>query len=77
MNRKPNFKAMNSQELKRYVLSHREDDEAFHAYVDKINERKDREILSGEYPPPNLHSSAIALAVRPQCGHNIGSSLSS
>jgi aromatic ring hydroxylase len=49
MNQKPNFKTMTSQELKSYVLSHREDDEAFYAYVDKVNERKDRVV----YPPLN------------------------
>ena len=49
MNQKPNFKAMNAQELKVYVLSHRDDDEAFYAYVDKVNEKKDRII----YPPLN------------------------
>nr|WP_293065143.1 hypothetical protein [Okeania sp. SIO2B3] len=38
---------MTYQELKSYVLSHRDDDDAFSAYVDKVNERKDRVI----YPP--------------------------
>ncbi|MEM1167745.1 MAG: hypothetical protein AAGJ08_01290 [Cyanobacteria bacterium P01_H01_bin.35] len=47
MNKKPNFQTMTYQELKSYVLSHRDDDEAFSAYVDKVNERKDRVI----YPP--------------------------
>ena len=47
MSKKPDFKTMNSQELKSYILSHRDDDEAFYAYVDKINERKDRVV----YPP--------------------------
>lgn len=47
MNPKPNFKTMTSQELKSYVLSHREDDEAFYAYVDRIHERQDRIV----YPP--------------------------
>nr|WP_198648970.1 hypothetical protein [Cyanothece sp. BG0011] len=47
MTQKPDFKAMTSQELKRYVLSHRDDNEAFYAYVDKINERQDRVV----YPP--------------------------
>ena len=49
MNQKPNFKAMTSQELKVYVLSHRNDDEAFYAYVDKVKEREDRVV----YPPLN------------------------
>jgi hypothetical protein len=34
---KPNFQAMNQKELQGYVLEHREDQEAFHAYVDKLH----------------------------------------
>ena len=47
MNQKPNFKTMSVQELKRYVLSHREDEEAFYAYLDKVRARKNRVV----YPP--------------------------
>lgn len=32
----PNFQAMTKKELRAYVLAHRDDDEAFYAYVDKI-----------------------------------------
>lgn len=32
----PNFQAMSRKELRTYVLEHREDDEAFHAYMDKL-----------------------------------------
>jgi hypothetical protein len=34
---KPNFQAMNQKELQKYVLEHRDDREAFHAYVDKLH----------------------------------------
>jgi hypothetical protein len=34
---KPNFAAMSKTELKRYLLEHRNDTEAFHALMDKIN----------------------------------------
>ena len=34
---KPNFQAMNRKELHDYVLTHREDQEAFYAYVDKLH----------------------------------------
>ncbi len=34
---KPNFQAMEQKELKRYVLEHRDDQEAFHAYVDRLH----------------------------------------
>lgn len=34
---KPNFQAMSQKELHNYVLAHREDQEAFYAYVDKLH----------------------------------------
>jgi hypothetical protein len=34
---KPNFVAMSKSELKRYLLEHRNDTEAFYALMDKIN----------------------------------------
>jgi len=37
---KPNFKVMSKQELRAYVLAHRDDDEAFYAYADKIYEEE-------------------------------------
>lgn len=33
----PNFQCMNLKELRAYVLSHRDDQEAFSCYVDKLN----------------------------------------
>ena len=39
---KPNFKEMSRKELRAYVLAHRDDDEAFYAYVDKVNAEGDR-----------------------------------
>jgi len=33
----PNFKTMSQKELHDYVLSHREDQAAFYAYVDKLH----------------------------------------
>jgi hypothetical protein len=34
---KPNFEKMTRKELKTYFLAHRDDDEAFYAYVDKLH----------------------------------------
>jgi hypothetical protein len=34
----PNFQAMNQKKLLGYVLSHRDDRDAFYAYVDKLHE---------------------------------------
>ncbi len=33
----PDFQSMNQKELQNYVLEHREDQEAFHAYVDRLH----------------------------------------
>jgi len=38
---KPNFQAMSLKELHTYVLAHRDDQEAFHAYVDKLHAEAD------------------------------------
>jgi len=35
MTTKPDFQQMPMQQLKAYVLAHRNDDEAFHAYIDR------------------------------------------
>jgi pyoverdine/dityrosine biosynthesis protein Dit1 len=34
---KPDFQAMTQKELHQYVLAHRDDQEAFYAYVDKLH----------------------------------------
>jgi hypothetical protein len=34
---KPDFQAMSQQELHHYILAHRDDQEAFYAYVDKLH----------------------------------------
>lgn len=33
---KPNFAEMTKAELRAYVLEHRKDDEAFHAFMDRV-----------------------------------------
>lgn len=35
---KPNFQAMSQKELHDYFLNHRDDREAFYAYVDKLHQ---------------------------------------
>lgn len=44
---KPDFQAMNRKELRAYVLKHRDDDEAFYAYMDKVKTETKRV----KYPP--------------------------
>ena len=37
---KPNFKTMNLKELRKYILSNREDHEAFYTFVDRVDTEK-------------------------------------
>lgn len=46
---KPNFITMTKQELKTYVLEHREDAEAFNALMDKLNAEPGTKIRSPEH----------------------------
>jgi hypothetical protein len=39
---KPDFAAMSKAELKRYVLTHRNDNEAFYALADRISRQEGR-----------------------------------
>lgn len=45
---KPNFQQMNKNELRAYVLAHREDIEAFQAYADKLKQQPGIPITSME-----------------------------
>ena len=45
---KPDFKAMTRKALLAYMLEHRDDDEAFHIYMDKVHAEPPTEI----YPAP-------------------------
>lgn len=38
---KPDFQAMSLKELHTYVLAHRDDQEAFYVYVDKLHDEAD------------------------------------
>ena len=42
VNIKPNFKEMTKQELRAYVLAHRDDQEAFYVYMDKLSTEENR-----------------------------------
>ena len=45
---KPDFQAMSRKELLAYMLAHREDDEAFRIYMDKVHAEPPTEV----YPAP-------------------------
>ena len=44
----PDFSVMTEQELRAYVLSHREDKAAFEAYLDKVHERPPIAVIEPE-----------------------------
>ncbi len=45
---KPTFATMTKSELKVYLLEHRDDLEAFHALIDKINSEAEQKFYSPE-----------------------------
>ena len=45
-----NYAAMSDRELKRYILAHRNDQEAFHAYMDRRHSRHNRTVVKYEEP---------------------------
>lgn len=47
---KVDYTTMTDQELKLYILDHREDQEAFHAYMDRRYARSNREAISPDDP---------------------------
>lgn len=44
---KLNFERMNRAELKTYMMTHRDDDEAFRAYIHRLRTDSDVKIISG------------------------------
>ena len=45
-----NYAAMTDQELKRYMLEHRDDTQAFYAYMDRRNARAHRDVIAPDDP---------------------------
>jgi hypothetical protein len=57
MNTKPDFATMHKLELRNYILEHREDEEALHAYLDRLNTENPVEQI---YQPEDDVGEAIA-----------------
>ncbi len=47
---KINYAAMSDQELKKYMLAHREDKQAFNAYLDRRHSRSNKTIIRFDDP---------------------------
>lgn len=45
-----NYSTMSDQELKRYMLEHRHDTEAFHAYMDRVYARPQQTVVEPDDP---------------------------
>lgn len=41
----PNFQIMSRQELRQYILKHREDEQAFYAYMDRLNQEPNKPVF--------------------------------
>lgn len=50
MNAKGNYSTMSDQELKRYMLEHRNDQEVFQAYMDRIYARPQQTVIEPDAP---------------------------
>ncbi|MEM8780406.1 MAG: hypothetical protein AAGF26_16355 [Cyanobacteria bacterium P01_G01_bin.49] len=45
----PNFQTMNESELRAYVLSHRDNTEAFYALADRLKSKPGRKLLERDF----------------------------
>lgn len=63
-----NYTAMADQELKRYVLAHRDDLEAFYAYMDRRHSRPPRSTIKADDP---AWEEKIVSAIRAQLGSDV------
>jgi hypothetical protein len=57
MSAKPDFATMNKFELRAYVLEHRDDEEALHAYLDRLHAENPH---SRVYQPDDNVTEAVA-----------------
>jgi hypothetical protein len=57
MSAKPDFATMSKFELRTYVLAHRDEEEALHAYLDRLHAENPRSRL---YQPEDNVAEAIA-----------------
>ena len=58
MDAKVNYSVMGDQELKRYMLEHRDDQVAFHAYMDRVYARPQQTVV--EPNDPNWEGKVLA-----------------
>lgn len=62
---KVNYTTMSDQELKRYILTHRDDQEAFYTYMDRRHSRSRRTAI--EFDDPAWEEKVLS-AIQTQLG---------
>ena len=62
-----NYAVMSDRELKDYILSHREDKEAFNAYLDRRHSRSEQNIIEFDDP---ASEEKIRLAIQEKLDTN-------
>ena len=63
-----NYTAMTDQELKYYILAHRDDQEAFYTYMDRRHSRPDKVVI--KFDDPNWETKVLA-AIQEKLDQNI------
>ncbi|MCV3213550.1 hypothetical protein OGM63_08430 [Plectonema radiosum NIES-515] len=63
-----NYAAMTDQELKRYILAHRDDQQAFYIYMDRRHSRPDKVVI--KFDDPNWEAKVLA-AIQEKLDQNI------
>ena len=58
---KPDLETMNTSDLRRYVLEHREDREAFQALIDRLNTNAPTTIYPCPNTPENIETMKKAI----------------
>ncbi len=65
MEAKVNYSTMSDQELKRYMLEHRNDSEAFYAYMDRVYARPQQTVVEPDDPE---WEAKVTASIREQIG---------
>ena len=61
---KSKFEAMSRQELRAYILENREDEEAFHVYMDRLKDSPSTKIYPCPNTPENLEIMKQAIRAK-------------
>lgn len=56
---KPNFDAMSEAELRAYVYEHRNDREAFYAFVDRLKAKPSSVVYPASMTPEEIHQTVL------------------